>query len=135
METNSKKFPRLSALPNGYLVFLILIPISGRIFFEPLIVLILNTIFNANPESVKNHWLLWTVFYSVLNGYTCNLDSKELKKHNIDIDKAIFWGAVFVPAYIYIRGSTLNKIYDLGGLKSQWAFITWIVLFIITISI
>ena len=135
MENNKKKIPRLNHLPNGYLVFLILIPILGKLFFEPLIILFFHKIFSTNPESISDKWVLWTLFYMSLNSLTCNMDSKELKKHNINIEKAVFWGAVFVPVYIYIRGSALNKIYNLGGLKSQWAFLTWIILFIISVII
>jgi len=135
MQNNKKDIPTLNYIPNGYLVFLILIPILGKFFFEPLIVLFFQNIFNFNPESIMNAWILWMIFYASLNGFISDLDSKALKKSNINIKRAIFWGVIFVPVYIYIRGSTLNKIYNLGGLKSQWAFLTWILVFIVSIII
>ena len=58
---------------------------------------------------------------------------KQLKKANIKINNAIIWGAVLVPVYCYLRGSRMNKIYNLGGIKSQWVFISWMGSFFVSL--
>lgn len=118
----SKKVP-LNKINNGYAVFLIFVPILGVLFLEPLLI----SMFGADT--------LWPVFilYAVINVSTIYYDEKQLNKAKIRINNALIWGAILVPVYCYLRGSAMNKIYNLGGIKSQWVFLSWIGSFFVSI--
>ena len=62
----------------------------------------------------------------IINVSTIHYDEKELNKAKIKINNALIWGALLVPVYCYLRGSAMNKIYNLGGMKSQWVFLCWL---------
>ncbi len=111
----SKKVP-LNKINNGYAVFLIFVPILGALFLEPLLI----NMFGADT--------LWPVLiaYTIINVSTIYYDEQQLNKAKIKINNALIWGAIFVPVYCYLRGSAMNKIYNLGGIKSQWVFLSWI---------
>ena len=66
------------------------------------------------------------IFYIAANVTTVYYDEKQLNKAKVKINNALIWGAIVVPVYCYLRGSAINKIYNLGGLKSQWVFLCWI---------
>lgn len=119
----TKKVP-LNQINNGYAVFLIMIPVIG-LFIEPFIL---------NLFGYDTFWPVW-ILYLVLNISTIIQDEKQLQAANIKINNAVIWGAILVPVYCYLRGSALNKIYNLGGIKSQWVFISWMISFIISIML
>ena len=116
-----KKTP-LNKINNGYAVFLIFIPLLGALFLEPLLI----DMFGAG--------VFWPVLiaYAIINVSTIYYDEKELNKAKIKINNALIWGAILVPVYCYLRGSSMNKIYNLGGIKSQWVFISWFVSFFLS---
>ena len=119
-----KKVP-LNQINNGYAVFLIFIPLLGAFFFEPL----LMGMFGADT------FFPILVFYIAMNLTAIYHDEKQLNKANIKINNALIWGAILVPVYCYLRGSSLNKVYNIGGIKSQWVFLCWIGTFFISILI
>jgi hypothetical protein len=117
------KIVTLNKINNGYAVFLIFIPIIGVLFFEPLFI----SMFGADT------FFPIVIGYAIINVSTIIQDEKQLKKANIKINNAIIWGAVLVPVYCYLRGSRMNKIYNLGGIKSQWVFISWMGSFFVSL--
>ena len=119
----TKKTP-LNKINNGYAVFLILIPILGPLFFEPLI-------YSVTGISTIVGFLI----YIGLNVTTIYYDELEMKKSNIKINNALIWAAILVPVYCYLRGSAINKIYNLGGFKSQWVFLCWLSTFFISVAL
>ena len=115
----------LNEIGNGYAVFLISIPIIGALFIEPFI------------YSMFGYDTFFPILlaYAILNIMAVTQDEKQLIKANIKINNGLIWGALLVPVYCYLRGSALNKRYNLGGLNSQWVFICWIVSFFISTMI
>ena len=112
----SEKRTPLNQINNGYAVCLIFVPIIGVLLFEP----ILMSVFGVDT------YYPVLIFYMAANVTTVYYDEKQLNKAKVKINNALIWGAVFVPVYCYLRGSAINKIYNLGGLKSQWVFLCWI---------
>jgi|TARA_B100001964_G_C13748641_1_gene386434 hypothetical protein len=112
----SEKRTPLNQINNGYAVCLIFVPIIGALFFDPII----RSIFGVDT------FYPVLIFYMAANGTIAYYDEKQLNKAKVKINNALIWGAVFVPVYCYLRGSAINKIYNLGGLKSQWVFLCWI---------
>ena len=66
---------------------------------------------------------------SVIFGAT---DNKQLNKNRININNAFSWALILVPVYLYKRGSILNKTYKIGGFKSQWPLMTWVLFFFLS---
>ena len=124
IDENAELTP-LNEIGNGYAVFLISIPIIGALFIEPFIYDMFgyDTIFPI------------LLAYAILNVMAVSQDEKQLIKANIKINNGLIWGAFLVPVYCYLRGSALNKRYNLGGLNSQWVFISWVVSFFISMMI
>jgi len=112
---NNKRTP-LNQINNGYAVCLIFVPIIGVLLFEP----ILMSVFGVDT------YYPVLIFYMAANVTTVYYDEKQLNKAKVKINNALIWGAIVVPVYCYLRGSAINKIYNLGGLKSQWVFLCWI---------
>jgi hypothetical protein len=116
-ETNSEvDITPLNEINNGFAVFLICIPIIGALFIDPLIYEMFGYD-NIFPILIA---------YAILNVITITQDEKQLSIANIKINNGLIWGAIFVPVYCYLRGSALNKKYNLGGVNSQWVFLCWI---------
>jgi len=115
LEMNNKRTP-LNQINNGYAVCLIFVPIIGVLLFEP----ILMSIFGVDT------FFPVLIFYMAANATTVYYDEKQLNKAKVKINNGLIWGAILVPVYCYLRGSAINKIYNLGGLKSQWVFLCWI---------
>ena len=112
---NNKRTP-LNQINNGYAVCLIFVPIIGVLLFEP----ILMSVFGVDT------YYPVLIFYMAANVTTVYYDEKQLNKAKVKINNGLIWGAILVPVYCYLRGSAINKIYNLGGLKSQWVFLCWI---------
>ena len=124
IDENAELTP-LDEIGNGYAVFLISIPIIGALFIEPFI------------YGMFGYDTVLPIFlaYAILNVMAVSQDEKQLIKANIEINNGLIWGAFLVPVYCYLRGSELNKRYNLGGLNSQWVFISWVVSFFISMMI
>jgi hypothetical protein len=120
----SKKVP-LNQINNGYAVFLIFVPLLGVFFWEPFLMDMFG----------EDTFFPVLFFYAAMNIAAIYHDEKQLNKANIKINNALIWGALLVPVYCYLRGSSLNKVYNLGGVKSQWVFLCWIGTFLISILI
>ena len=112
----TKKSTPLNQINNGYAVCLIFVPIIGALFIEP----ILRSIFGADTVFPV------FIFYIAANVTAVYYDEKQLNIAKVKINNALIWGALLVPVYCYLRGSAINKIYNLGGFKSQWVFLCWI---------
>ena len=112
----TKKSTPLNQINNGYAVCLIFVPIIGALFIEP----ILRSIFGVDTVFPV------FIFYIAANVTAVYYDEKQLNIAKVKINNALIWGAFLVPVYCYLRGSAINKIYNLGGFKSQWVFLCWI---------
>ena len=121
IDETAEKTP-LNEINNGFAVFLISIPIIVALFIEPFIIIYfgLDTLMPL------------LIVYLILNAIAITQDEKQLIKANIKINNALIWGAIFVPVYCYLRGSAMNKRYNLGGMNSQWVFFCWIASFFIS---
>ncbi len=76
-----------------------------------------------------SYW--WLLPSCLLTSYLCFLDSRLLDKQSVKIRFSILFGFIFPPVYLFIRGSALNKKFNLGFLKSQLIFFAYILITII----
>ena len=71
--------------------------------------------------------------YNKMNPTQLNSYAKvNIGLNRININNAFSWALILVPVYLYKRGSILNKTYKIGGFKSQWPLMTWVLFFFLS---
>jgi len=131
------KITPFTEVSHGYIVVVVLIPIISLFAIFELANIFSNYEVSQDNEAFHNiySWGWWFLIIVLINGLLCDLDSRKLEESNIKLNKSFFWGAILVPVYLYMRGSALNKIYRLGWLKAQIAFIAWFICFFLQFPI
>jgi hypothetical protein len=119
---------------NKYIIIIIfLVIILSVIKFIPIFSIVQYSGLDADTFVVYYYSDIWYFCYLIaflLIGY---LDLLLLKKNNIKIKYGILSLLFLPPAYLYLRGIELNKIYKESWIKSQKYLIAW--LFILPIGI
>jgi|TARA_B110000093_G_scaffold138392_1_gene148491 uncharacterized membrane protein YozB (DUF420 family) len=126
------KTRKIGSSTNLFILFLVSVPLIGFLFLEPILANIISQTFDMNINDVYNSTFLWIALYALLNGFLAELDNKQLNKNRININNAFSWALILVPVYLYKRGSILNKTYKIGGFKSQWPLMTWVLFFFLS---
>jgi hypothetical protein len=132
-----KKITSFTDISHGYVVTTVLVPILSLLSIYEFSIIFSNYESTQDVDAFNKiyNWGWWFIFIALINGILCDLDSRKLKEKNIELNKSFFWGAILVPVYLYMRGSSLNKIYKMGWLSSQAAFISWFICFFLQIPI
>jgi hypothetical protein len=132
-----KKIIPFTDISHGYVVVTVLAPILTLLSIYEFSIIFSNFESTQDDDAFSKiyNWSWWFVIIVFINGILCDLDSRKLKEKNIELNKSFFWGAILVPVYLYMRGSSLNKIYKMGWLRSQVAFIAWFISFFLQMPI
>ena len=135
-KTNTRNDLKYELIPHGFVILNISYAIIG-IFIQ---LIVSYSIFKTEKFGYEFYEIYssekWRYLHFVVFSISGVLDFYNLKKLGIQVKYGLITSLFSIlPVYLYLRGTKLNEIYELGWVKSQSFFIAWIISFAISIPL